>query len=319
MKVIKAGYEILDFLNGEEILKKLERIARVCYKSEGMIGEGTAEKMVRALIKSGHEAMLEHFSFSVKFIVDRGVSHEIVRHRVASFAQESTRYCNYGKSGEVTFIAPCWSKEDLSGEHRIKWDGLYGTSERLVPQSKVDNWWYWHMAIAERDYLKMLEAGATPEQARSVLPNSLKTEVVMTANLREWRHFFKLRAVGTTGKPHPQMREVAIPLLKEVQEKIPVIFEDIALIAEAPKEKTATAPHKQTKSAPHFRDDAMDALMYAMSKAEMLSVKPILVRVPDGIDIEEFIKQITGKAEEKPNLDEMAEILVEHLKRIIGE
>lgn len=103
MQIIKAGYEILDPLNGEEILKKIERVARVCYKSEDKIGEGTAEKMVKALVKSKHEAMLEHFSFSVKFIVDRGVSHELVRHRVASFAQESTRYCNYGHEGDYRF------------------------------------------------------------------------------------------------------------------------------------------------------------------------------------------------------------------------
>lgn len=101
MKIVDAGYEILDNLNGEEILKKIERVARVCYKSEDKITEGSAEKMVRALIKSNHMAMLEHYSFSVKFICDRGVSHEIVRHRVASYAQESTRYCNYNKSGDV--------------------------------------------------------------------------------------------------------------------------------------------------------------------------------------------------------------------------
>lgn len=205
MQVVKAGYEILDPLNGEEILKKIERIARVCYKSEDLIGEGTAERMVRSLIKRGHEAMLEHFSFSVKFIVDRGVSHEIVRHRVASFAQESTRYCNYGKSGEVTFIRPVFFEE-------------YST--------ELQDWVFTCMQ-AEDTYLKLLAEGRTPQEARSVLPNSLKTEIVMTANLREWRHFLKLRAVGTTGKPHPQMSEVAVPLLKELQEKIPVVFEDL--------------------------------------------------------------------------------------------
>ena len=106
MKIVKAGYEILDNLDGEAILKKIERIARVCYKSEDKITEGSAEKMVASLIKRGHEAMLEHYSFSVKFICDRGVSHELVRHRVASFAQESTRYCNYGHEGEITVIFP---------------------------------------------------------------------------------------------------------------------------------------------------------------------------------------------------------------------
>lgn len=212
MKIVKAGYEILDPLNGEEILRKLERIARVCYKSEDKITEGSAEKMVRALIKRGHEAMLEHFSFSVKFTVDRGVSHEIVRHRLASFAQESTRYCNYGKSGDVTFIEPTvLGLEDKADQ--------YGYTARYFWEHSVE--------VAETAYKNMLEAGATLQEARSVLPNSTKTEVVMTANLREWRHFLKLRAVGTTGKPHPQMQEVAIPLLRELKEKIPVIFEDL--------------------------------------------------------------------------------------------
>lgn len=205
MQVIKAGYEILDPLNGEEILKKIEKVARVCYKSEDKIGEGTAEKLVRALIKSNHLAMLEHFSFSVKFIVDRGVSHEIVRHRVASFAQESTRYCNYGKSGAVAFIKPCYLEDNTT---------------------PFDNWVDSCMR-AESDYLTMLENGYTPQEARAVLPTSLKTEVVMTANLREWRHFFSLRACGSTGKPHPQMLEVAVPLLKELKGLIPVVFDDL--------------------------------------------------------------------------------------------
>ncbi len=212
MQIIKAGYEILDPLNGEEILKKIERVARVCYKSEEKIGEGTAEKMVRALVKSKHEAMLEHFSFSVKFIVDRGVSHELVRHRVASFAQESTRYCNYGHEGEITVIEPCfwsWSKDG------IKY-----------------NEWLSACEMAESYYLSLLEMGATPQEARAVLPNSLKTEVVMTANLREWRHFFSLRACGSTGKPHPQMLEVAVPLLKEVKSLIPVVFDDLEPLEE---------------------------------------------------------------------------------------
>lgn len=205
MQIVEAGYEILDTLNGEEILKKIERVARVCYKSEDKITEGSAEKMVRALIKSNHLAMLEHFSFSVKFIVDRGVSHEIVRHRVASFAQESTRYCNYGKSGAVSFIKPCYLGYDTTS---------------------FDNWVDSCMR-AERDYLDMLDNGYTPQEARAVLPTSLKTEVVMTANLREWRHFFSLRACGSTGKPHPQMLEVAVPLLKELRERVPVVFDDL--------------------------------------------------------------------------------------------
>ena len=211
MQIIKAGYEIMDPLNGAEILKKIEKIARVCYKSEDKIGEGTAEKMVRALIKRNHLAMLEHFSFSVKFIVDRGVSHEIVRHRVASFAQESTRYCNYGsKDGEITVIEPCYLGDIFVDNLFMK----YGAWESACMD-------------AEACYLAMLAAGSTPQEARAVLPTSLKTEIVMTANLREWRHFFSLRACGSTGKPHPQMLEVAVPLLKELKELIPVVFDDL--------------------------------------------------------------------------------------------
>lgn len=215
MQIIKAGYEIVDSLNGAEILKKIEKVARVCYKSEDMIGEGTAEKMVRALIKRNHLAMLEHFSFSVKFIVDRGVSHEIVRHRVASFAQESTRYCNYGtKGGEITVIEPFYLMADSVNVSTDNWSERYGA-------------WVSACEEAEKSYLRMITDGASPQEARAVLPTSLKTEVVMTANLREWRHFFSLRACGSTGKPHPQMLEVAVPLLKELKELIPVVFDDM--------------------------------------------------------------------------------------------
>ena len=208
MRVINAGYEIISELNGAEILKHIERCARVCYKSEDRITDGSAEKMVAALIRSGHEAMLEHYSFTVKFICDRGVSHELVRHRIASFAQESSRYCCYAKDKfgkELTFINPCFWEPDSDNYAR----------------------WFHEMDEAEKTYLAMIESGATPEQARDILPTSIKTEIVMTANLREFRHFFKLRAEGVTGKPHPQMLEITIPLLKEIKQKIPVVFDDI--------------------------------------------------------------------------------------------
>ena len=208
MRVINAGYEIISDLNGSEILKHIERCARVCYKSEDRITAGSAEKMVAALIRSGHEAMLEHYSFTVKFICDRGVSHELVRHRIASFAQESSRYCCYAKDKfgkELTFINPCFWEPDSDNYAR----------------------WFHEMDEAEKTYLAMIEDGATPEQARDILPTSIKTEIVMTANLREFRHFFKLRAEGVTGKPHPQMLEITIPLLKELKQKIPVVFDDI--------------------------------------------------------------------------------------------
>lgn len=213
MQAIKPYTQIyLDF-DGQRILQKIEAVARTCYKSEGKIGEGTAEKMVAALIRSGHEAMLEHASVTVKFVCDRGVSHELVRHRVASFAQESTRYCNYSKDdfgGEITFILPFFLN--------------YGT-----PGFKV---WKEQMKSAEKAYFDMLDIGHTPQEARSVLPNSLKTEVNMTCNLREWRWFFKLRAAGITGTPHPQMLEVAVPLLCDMKKLIPVIFDDIEVCSQ---------------------------------------------------------------------------------------
>ena len=208
MRLIKPYAEICKDFDGEEMLKKIERVARTCYKSEGKIKDGSARKMVAGLIKSGHDAMLEHASVTVKFVVDRGISHELVRHRTASFAQESTRYCNYIKDdfgSEITFIIPKY----LDGE------------------SAAHDAWKDTMKYCEDAYFKLLDIGLTPQEARAVLPNSTKTEVVMTANLREWRHFFKLRALGTTGKPHPQMLEVTIPLLEDFKRAIPVVFDDL--------------------------------------------------------------------------------------------
>ena len=205
MKIINAGYEFITPIDGSIILQRIEQAGRVCYKSEDKITDNSAIKFAQNIITRGHEAVLEHCSFTVKFIVDRGVSHEIVRHRVASYCQESTRYCNYSKDkfgNEITVIKPCF------------WD------------EKSEQYKIWEEAVrfAESDYFHLLDVGATPQEARSVLPNSLKTEVVMTANIREWRHFLKLR---TSSAAHPQIREVAIPLLKELQEKIPVLFDDI--------------------------------------------------------------------------------------------
>lgn len=210
MQAIKAYTQIYNDFDGQKMLEKIEQVARTCYKSEGKIQEGSAAKMVASLIKSGHEAMLEHVSVTVKFVVDRGISHELVRHRLASFAQESTRYCNYSKDdfgSEITFIIP----------------------EYLDYKSAGWNTWKETMKACEDSYFKLLDISLTPQEARAVLPNSLKTEVVMTANLREWRHFFKLRALGTTGKPHPQMLEVTVPLLEDFKQMIPVVFDDLVV------------------------------------------------------------------------------------------
>lgn len=241
MKIINASYEILSpNLNGtiakiteQAVYEQIERAGRTCYKSEDKITEGSAEKFVRGLIKRGHEAMLEHASITVRFTVDRGVSHELVRHRLASFAQESTRYCNYSQDKfgeEITVIEPCFFK-DISEEDRKSIRGSVFVWLPDEEDAKKRQYVEWLRACrtAEEVYFRMLKDGATPQEARSVLPNSLKTEVVMTANLREWRHFLKLRAAGTTGKPHPQMLEVAVPLLKELQEKLPAVFDDIQI------------------------------------------------------------------------------------------
>jgi thymidylate synthase (FAD) len=205
MRIIKPGFEFMTPISAQVIMEHLERCGRVCYKSEDKIAAGSAEKFLANIVKRGHEAVLEHFSFTVKFIVDRGVSHEIVRHRMASYCQESTRYCNYSKDGfgnEITVIEPCFFEK--------------GSPE----------WTLWKHAceVSERYYFNLLDWNRTPQEARSVLPTSLKTEVVMTANIREWRHFLKLR---TSKAAHPQIREVAVPLLHELQQLVPVLFDDI--------------------------------------------------------------------------------------------
>lgn len=218
-KIIKCRYEILTPLDpeiGMDILKHIERVARTCYKSETAITEQSSANMVRRLIANRHLAMLEHFSLSVKFTTDRGVSHETVRHRIASYAQESTRYCNYGSdkfNNEITVISPL------------------SAMELKAPDSTNIGEWYdlWVEAIcdAEKKYLRLIELGCPPEIARGVLPTSLKTEIVATMNLREWRHFFELRVLGTTGKPHPQIYELTKPLLFKLNNYIPVVFEDL--------------------------------------------------------------------------------------------
>ena len=214
MKIIEAKAEILRPTMSSEaidaIYHNIEIAGRTCYKSEDKITPESSRKFVRSLIKHGHEAMIEHASMTVRFTVDRGVSHEIVRHRIASFAQESTRYCDYSKGkfgNEITVIKPCFFEENS-------------------PQY-ID--WIMAMRECEARYFNLIREGATPQEARCVLPNSLKTELIMTASMREWRHFFKLRAAGETGKPHPQMIEVAVPLLKQCQKLMPELFDDIEI------------------------------------------------------------------------------------------
>ena len=197
MKIIEPRVELMREFDGVEVMKFIERCGRTCYQSEKNITADSAEKFVRNLIKRGHESVLEHFSTTFKIICDRGVMAELTRHRLASFSIESTRYNNYK---ELTFIHPCF------------WNCVDGDFEFVM--RKVEKFYKYF-----RKDLK-----ATPEQARAILPNSLKTEIVMTANLREWRTILKLR---TAKDAHPQMRQVATMILAILKEKLPVVFEDI--------------------------------------------------------------------------------------------
>lgn len=287
MKLIKPSFEIWNQPAGlEGVYKQIERVGRVCYKSEDKITEDSAKPFVDRMIKSGHGAMLEHGTVYLKvfnvienselidkyksnkysvvkegteiynchgdilygsckcittnyrvlvengwlddlkyicepteyhekrttvhFVCDRGVSHEFVRHRVMSFAQESTRYCNYSKDkfgNELTFIQPCWLDDE-----RLK---LYGPYHTVIRDKSLESIFIASLNNAEKDYIDLIDLGWKPQEARAVLPNSLKTELVVTGFTSDWNHFFDLRARGTTGAPHPQAKELAEPLMKE--------------------------------------------------------------------------------------------------------
>ena len=205
MRIVDSGFVIetpLDRL-GMPMLKAIEAAGRTCYKSETEVTDNSVLEFVKKIIKNGHHSVLEHECISVRFICDRGVTHEMVRHRIASYSQESTRFCNYatGRFGnQVTYVTPTF---------KLDADDLQ------------------LLEAIEKHYIKCIEHGRTAQEARYFLPNGLKTEIVMTCNLREWRHFFTLRAASN--KAHPQMRASAIPLLEAFKSLIPVVFDDIIL------------------------------------------------------------------------------------------
>ncbi|MDR1921691.1 MAG: FAD-dependent thymidylate synthase [Candidatus Adiutrix sp.] len=206
MKIISPEVEILTPLEPAEVLARLERAGRVCYRSEGRISRDSAGAFIRGLMKSGHLSVIEHEAISARLVCDRGVSHELVRHRLASFSQESTRYVNYGRGPEgrgLVLIKPVFFTEG----------------------SEKYELWRRAMAAAEEAYLALTAAGASAQEARTVLPNSLKTEIVMTANLREWRHILTLRCAPAS---HPQMREIMKMLLRVLAGLLPEIFGDLA-------------------------------------------------------------------------------------------
>jgi thymidylate synthase (FAD) len=215
MEILKPSF-VIEPVDGDLILRKIEEAGRTCYKSEDKVFDGSASRFVQMLIKRGHESVLEHEKISVRIVCDRGVSHELVRHRIASFSQESTRYCNYGDG--IAVIDPPFFDQNEPLQNRIVPD-----EETIVPLNRFMVWGM-SMRVADWAYRTLLEMGASPQEARTVLPNSLKTEIVVTANLREWRHFFRLR---TSAAAHPQMREIAVPMLAEFRQRVPVVFDDI--------------------------------------------------------------------------------------------
>lgn len=205
-KIIEPSFEILTPINGEQILKHIELCGRVCYKSENLITEDSAKRFVEKITQRNHQSVLEHFSITVKFITDRGISHEIVRHRLASFSQESSRYCSYNKDkfgNEITVIRP----SNLNDEQYKLW------------KAGIED--------AEMVYFQLLNNGSTPEIARSVLPTCTKTELIVTANLREWKHIFEMRCSEAA---HPDVRKIMIPLREEFRKLIPVIFDEFSVI-----------------------------------------------------------------------------------------
>lgn len=218
---------IIPVETNEDQTKKIEWAGRTCYKSEGkMKGEDERNKFIRKIIKSGHHSVIEHSSYTIKFVVDRGISHEIVRHRLAAFSQESSRYCNYNKDkfgNNATYIIPCWLEDIKEDKYELDHIGI-----PIIPNKsdlKEDSiMWIEGMMENERQYMAAIEKGWKAEEARCFLNNSLKTELVMTANFREWRHVFNLRC----SKPaHPQIREIMMVALEHMHEEYPVIFEDI--------------------------------------------------------------------------------------------
>lgn len=218
MRLVKPRHKIMAIMDGVESLKLIESAGRTCYKTEEKIDDTTAQTFTSMIMNRGHHSVIEHSAMMVRIVCDRGVTHEIVRHRLAAYSQESTRYVNY--KGGCTFVIPPWLNLD-PGEVDGKEVLLKVMTEKKSSPAMI---WLASMAGSEIDYTRLLEAGWSPQQARSILPNSTKTEIVVTANFREWRHIFSLRCSKAA---HPQMREVMIPLYEEIKKFIPVVFNNL--------------------------------------------------------------------------------------------
>ncbi|MBR2430476.1 FAD-dependent thymidylate synthase [bacterium] len=217
MKIIEPSIEV-QYFNGEQIMKNIERACRTCYRSEDKISNESYKTLLKNCITRGHESVMEHEKITVRMICDIGVYKDLTRHRIASFSIESTRYCNYGKDkfdNEIKFIKPCNINDDSD---------LYA-------------FWKHTMERIEMNYIHMSENGATPDQMRMILPHSTAAEVCMTANIREWRHILDLRTKKMT---HPSIRQILIPLLLLFKTEMPELFGDIEYDTDFEKEKYAT-------------------------------------------------------------------------------
>lgn len=206
-----------------DLLETLEAAGRTCYKSEDKCSPDSAGAFVRMLIKRGHVAVLEHGSITAHIVCDRGVSHELVRHRLAAYCQESTRYCNYGTDrfgGKIKVVEPPMETEAaFSAIHAELTE-----EDKQVLFAKVRSIWYTAMEAAEDAYIQMTHLGVKAQIARSVLPICTKTEVVITANPREWRHIFKMR---TDRAAHPMIRKVMLDLFYDFKTKWGPLYEDL--------------------------------------------------------------------------------------------
>ena len=257
MRLVRPSAKILPYSQSYDSAVGVVAMASAqCYNSALPDTMAELEEYIRKRVGAKHESILEHASVSAKFTVDRGVTHELVRHRLCAFTQESTRYCNYAKDrfgNHVTFIIPPWFDDiptgviqqietfGISDDYEIAVEETFGGAVvfRYKDSTIADSYdgltstWLRSLLMAEYAYLVSLERGtAKPEEARSMLPNATKADIIVTANMREWRHIFRLRALGTTGRPHPQMLEVMVPLLAEFKQQYPVFFEDLEMPGE---------------------------------------------------------------------------------------
>ena len=227
MKLIRESVELtilgepLDSMSEGKLGRFLESCGRVCYKSENKITEDSHKKFLKTIIKSGHESILEHANISAKIVTNRGVTHELVRHRIGvAYSQESTRYCNYSGDrfgNELSFVVPVW----VTDENLEKYNNNTFVHDYMMDPVYI---WKSQMQSAEHMYQYLLKLGWTPEKAREILPNSLATTIMTTFNLRAWRHVLKQRL---DKKCHPQMRFMMFQLAENLNKYLPLFFSDI--------------------------------------------------------------------------------------------